>query len=621
MSTIAAIATAMSNSGIGIIRISGDKSIEIADKIFISGKKNNKKIYNEDISSVKKVSENEIINGVKRVNEENDISGVERLVEDENISSIKRVSEESNIIGVERLGEDEDISSIKRVNEENDISGVERLVEDENISSIKRVSEENDIIGVERLGEESNIIGVKILGKDEDINSIKRVSEEKNINSTQLVYNDQFVKVIEDTKTNKKEKKLKNVKSHTIHYGNIVDNGNIIDEVLISVMKGPNSYTAEDIVEINCHGGVLVMTKILDLVIKNGAVPAEPGEFTKRAFLNGKIDLSQAEAVVDIINARSEYALSNSVNQITGHLSEKIRRLRETIIYQIALIESALDDPEHSSLDNYPNQLKSIIEPILEDLDNILKLSEMGSLLSEGIKTVILGKPNVGKSSLMNVLLGEERAIVTDVAGTTRDAISEMINFNGINLNIIDTAGIRDTKDIVEKIGIEKAKKFADEAALILYVVDSSKEIDENDKEIIEVIKNKNAIIILNKIDLESIIDEDLIEKITCKKAISVSLKEYKGLNELEKAIKDMFFQGKLEGNNEIYLTNIRQKEALKKAVESLNMVMDSIENEMPEDFYSIDLMEVYEQLGFIIGEKVEEDLVNQIFSKFCMGK
>jgi tRNA modification GTPase TrmE len=533
MSTIAAIATAMSNSGIGIIRISGDKSIEIADKIFISGKKNNKNI--------------------------DKMSGIKREDKDENLNNVKRVSE------------------------------------DENLNNVKRASE------------------------DENINSVKKSNEDQNINDASLKYDNQYIKVIENT--NKKEKKLKNVKSHTIHYGNIVDDGSIIDEVLISVMKGPNSYTAEDIVEINCHGGVLVMTKILDLVIKNGARPAEPGEFTKRAFLNGKIDLSQAEAVVDIINARSEYALSNSVNQITGHLSEKIKRLRETIIYQIALIESALDDPEHSSLDNYPNQLKNIIEPILDDLNNILKLSEMGNLLSEGIKTVILGKPNVGKSSLMNVLLGEERAIVTDVAGTTRDAISEIIDFNGITLNIIDTAGIRDTEDIVEKIGIEKAKKFADEAALILYIVDASKEIDENDKKIIELIKNKNVIIILNKIDLESIIDENLIEKITCKKAISVSLKEYKGLNELEKAIKDMFFQGKLEGNSEIYLTNIRQKEALKRAVKSLNMVMDSIENEMPEDFYSIDLMEVYEQLGFIIGEKVEEDLVNQIFSKFCMGK
>lgn len=422
------------------------------------------------------------------------------------------------------------------------------------------------------------------------------------------------------------KKKLSQEESHTVHYGYICDGEKIIDEVMVVIMRAPRSYTTEDTIEIDCHGGTLVMKRILETVIKYGARPAEPGEFTKRAFLNGRIDLSQAESVIDVINAKNDFALESSISQLQGKVKEKIKEIRGKVIHEIAFIESALDDPEHFSIDGYGEKLSRIIEGISKEIEILLASSENGELLKEGINTVIIGKPNAGKSSLMNVLLGRERAIVTDIAGTTRDALEEQINLNGITLNIVDTAGIRDTEDIVEKIGVDKAKEYLKSANLIIYVVDSSTELDQNDEEIISMLSDKKAIILLNKSDLSQVTSQEVVEKVLEEKnmekpVISISAKEQTGIDKLENTIKEMFFQGELSFNDEIYITNVRQKAALQSAMKSFQLVQQSIENEMPEDFYSIDLMSAYEELGSIIGEAVGEDLVNEIFSKFCMGK
>lgn len=422
-------------------------------------------------------------------------------------------------------------------------------------------------------------------------------------------------------KSKKKDKKLSEVASHTAHYGYIVDQEQTIDEVMVLIMKGPNSYTREDVVEIDCHGGVIVTKKILETVIKYGARAAEPGEFTKRAFLNGRIDLSQAEAVMDVINAKNDFALKSSVNQLKGNVLSKISSIRDLIIRDIAFIEAALDDPEHMTMDGFSEELSARTEENLKELDYLLRSSDNGRILKEGIKTVIIGKPNAGKSSLLNVLVGEDRAIVTEIAGTTRDTLEESININGIYLNIIDTAGIRDTEDVVEKIGVEKARKFAKEADLVIYVVDGSTKLDQNDIEIIEMIKDKKAIILLNKMDLKSVVDIDEITSIAERPVIAISAKEQTGLNEFEECLKDMFFHGEITFNDEIYITNVRHKTAIMDGIDSLKMVRESIQNGMPEDFYSIDLMNAYEVLGTIIGESVGEDLVNMIFSEFCMGK
>ena len=417
------------------------------------------------------------------------------------------------------------------------------------------------------------------------------------------------------------KKKLQDVPSHSIHYGFICDGDEVIDEVLVMVMDGPRSYTGEDTVEIDCHGGVLAMRKILDTVIKNGARPADPGEFTKRAFLNGRIDLSQAEAVIDVINAKNEYALKSSVSQLRGNIQKAIKEIREDLIYQIAYIESALDDPEHISIDGYGENLYKEVKKQEERIDRLLLSVKDGKLVKEGIKTVIVGKPNAGKSSLLNTLLGEERAIVTDIAGTTRDILEETILLHGISLRIIDTAGIRETQDVVEKIGVEKAIDSAKDADLVLFVVDSSVPLDENDREIMELLKDKKTIVLLNKADLEQAVDEDDLKNTAGHPVISVSAKEEQGIDLLEDKIKELFFQGGLEFNDEIYITNARHKAALEEARKSLEMVENSIDMQMPEDFFSIDLMNAYEALGRIIGESVGEDLVNEIFSKFCTGK
>lgn len=422
-------------------------------------------------------------------------------------------------------------------------------------------------------------------------------------------------------KSKNPKKSLQNVPSHTVHYGMIQDGNDILDEVLVAVMRGPHSYTAEDTVEIDCHGGVLMMKKILETVIKYGARPAEPGEFTKRAFLNGRIDLSQAEAVMDVIQAKNDYAIKSSVSQLKGSVSRKVRSLREEILYQIAFIESALDDPEHISLDGYKETLLIKLKPMIEDVDCLVKSADNGKIVSEGIRTVILGKPNAGKSSLMNVLLGEERAIVTEIAGTTRDTLEEQIRLHGISLRVVDTAGIRETEDVVEQIGVARARKMADEADLIIYVADGSRPLDENDQQIIELIRNRKAIVLMNKTDLRLEISEKELEEKTGLPVIGISAKEETGIDALEKAIEEMFYGGKLDFNDEVMITNIRHKTALADTLSSLKMVEQSIYDGMPEDFLTIDLMDAYEQLGKIIGESVEDDLVNEIFSKFCMGK
>lgn len=419
----------------------------------------------------------------------------------------------------------------------------------------------------------------------------------------------------------KSKKKLVNCPSHTIHYGFVKNSNSTLDEVMVTLMKAPKSYTREDTVEINCHGGILVIQRILDLIFQKDVRPAEPGEFTKRAFLNGRIDLAQAESVMDVINAQNDFALQASVSQLTGSVSDIVKKLRGDILHEIAFIESAIDDPEHYELIDYGEQLLSKTNSILEEINELLINSENGSIIKEGIHTVIVGKPNSGKSSLLNVLSGKERAIVTDIAGTTRDAVEEQIRLNHMSLRVIDTAGIRSTEDIVEKIGVEKAKEHVEKSELAIYVIDASVPLDKDDVKIIEMIKNRNALVLLNKTDLDAVITKEEIQKLLDKTVISVSAKYGKGIDKLKHAIEEMFFYGKIDRNDQVYITNARHKTALEQAQRSLLLVKQSIEANLPEDFYSIDLMDAYEALGRVIGEAVEDDLVNEIFNKFCMGK
>ncbi len=426
---------------------------------------------------------------------------------------------------------------------------------------------------------------------------------------------------------------LSKAATHTIHYGHIVDGQETIDEVLVMLMRAPRTFTGEDTVEINCHGGTYVVKRVLETVIKNGASPAEPGEFTKRAFLNGKMDLSQAEAVIDVINSKSEYALQSSIHQLKGNVKKKIKTIRESILYHTAFIETALDDPEHIDLTGYADQLRSIVVELSKELERLIQSSDSGRIIKEGIQTVIIGKPNAGKSSLLNVLAGKERAIVTDIEGTTRDVLEEQICLKGLTLNMIDTAGIRQTDDIIEKIGVDKAKEYVDKSDLILYVVDSSRVLDDNDKEIMELLVGRKAIILLNKSDLQTATTKECLrealqkvpgiqkEEVYNLPMIDISAKEEHGLDVLEDTLQEMFLHGEVSFNDEIYITNVRHKSALVEANSSLKKVIDSIDMQMPEDFFSIDLLDAYEALGSITGETIGEDLVNEIFSKFCMGK
>ena len=436
------------------------------------------------------------------------------------------------------------------------------------------------------------------------------------------VSGDEAIEVVDKIfRTANKNKKLANVESHTVHYGHIMDGDKTLDQVLVIVMKNPHSYTGEDTVEIDCHGGMLILKKVLDLVLKNGARTAEPGEFTKRAFLNGRIDLSQAEAVMDLINSKNDFALNSSIEQLKGGVSDAIKDIRKDIIYHIAFIESALDDPEHISLDGYDEEITKMLNENINKISKLVNSFDNGRIMKEGIKTVILGKPNAGKSSLLNLMLGEDRAIVTDIEGTTRDTLEENINFNGLSLKIIDTAGIRDTEDLVERIGVNKAKEIAKEGDLIIYVVDGSRELDDNDREIIKLINDKQAIILVNKSDMDTVINIDELKKDSNRDVILFSAKNGEGMEQLEEEIRNMFYSGKVTYNDQVYITNARHKEALENALESLKQVKNSVDAGMPEDFYSIDLMDAYTDLGLIIGESVEDDLVNEIFSKFCMGK
>lgn len=432
---------------------------------------------------------------------------------------------------------------------------------------------------------------------------------------------------------------LSEAESHTIHYGFIKDEGEMIDQVLVSVMRSPRTFTGEDTVEINCHGGIFVVKKVLEIVLKSGARLAEPGEFTKRAFFNGRMDLSQAEAVIDVINSQNEYALKSSVGQLRGSIKNAVNKIREKIIYHTAFIESALDDPEHISIEGYGEKLDLVLTEVIQEMDKLIRSYDSGRIIKEGIQTVILGKPNVGKSSLLNILSGRERAIVTDIEGTTRDILEEQVQIHGLNLNVIDTAGIRDTSDRIEKIGVDKAKEYADLADLIIYVVDASRELDENDIHIAELIYGKRCIILLNKSDLSTVISKEdvknflrnvffdvekkdyvyyMVEQIPL---IDISVKMEQGIQKFGSVLQKMFFEGTISSNEEIHITNLRQKEALTSAYASLKRVQESIRDQMPEDFYSIDLMDAYETLGSITGETIGEDLVNEIFSKFCMGK
>ena len=420
----------------------------------------------------------------------------------------------------------------------------------------------------------------------------------------------------------KGKKKISETESHRILYGHIADAGETVDEVLVMVMRAPHTFTGEDTVEINCHGGTFVVKRVLETVLKNGARAAGPGEFTKRSFLNGKLDLSQAEAVIDVINSENEYALQSSISQLKGSVKNKISDIRNKIIYHTAFIETALDDPEHISVEGYGDTLKKVSKEIILELKKLIYSSENGKVICEGINTVIVGKPNAGKSSLLNVLAGQERAIVTDIEGTTRDILEEHIRLGDLSLKVIDTAGIRQTEDVIEKIGVDRAKEYAQKADLIIYVVDASRELDENDEKILELIFEKRAVVLLNKSDLNTVVTEDIIrEKIKNVPVISISAKEEQGIRELEETVKALFLEGDLSFNNQIFITNARQKNALIDAKTSMEKVINSIDEGMPEDFYSIDLMDAYDALGSITGESVGEDLINEIFSKFCMGK
>ena len=415
---------------------------------------------------------------------------------------------------------------------------------------------------------------------------------------------------------------LQQQKSDSIHYGFIIDGNNeVVDEVMVSVMKAPATYTREDVVEINCHGGNYILQRVMQLLLEKGAFLAEPGEFTKRAFLNGRIDLSQAEAVMKMISSKNEFALQSAVKQLEGSVSKYIQQIREQILYEMGRIESALDDPEHYDLTGYSDELFDKTEQQIVSLQRLLDRFENGRMKSEGINTVIVGKPNAGKSSLMNILLDEDRAIVTDIAGTTRDALQESVRLGGLMLNLIDTAGIHNTEDTVEKIGVDRAKQYIEQADFILFVVDGSEEWSDEDEQILPLIAQKKGIILLNKADLKAKVSELFLKDKLSWDTIAFSNETKQGLQQLEQYITDKFERGDLQFNDQICLTSIRHKNAVMQAVNALHRVEQSIKDGMPEDFFTIDLMEAYQQLGLINGDTATEDLVNKIFEEFCMGK
>lgn len=410
--------------------------------------------------------------------------------------------------------------------------------------------------------------------------------------------------------------------SHTIHYGVIVDyKQTVLDEVMVLLMKAPRSYTCEDVVEIDCHGGPLIVRKILQLLLQQGGRLAEPGEFTKRAFLNGRIDLSQAEAVMKMISSKNDFALDSALRQLEGKVSGYIEKIRQRILHDMGYIEAALDDPEHYDLEGYREELLAHTEEEMSELKSLLARFDDGRMKSEGIKTVIVGKPNAGKSSLMNLLLNEDRAIVTDIAGTTRDILEEQVYLGDIVLKLVDTAGIHETEDFVEGIGVQKAVDYMNKADFILYVADASRPLEDSDRKIISLLDKKKGLILLNKSDLEEELDVEKICQATGWAGIPFCSKTGEGLNELEDYLKNSFLLGEITYNDQIYLTNIRHRDAVQQAVGSLMQLKETIESGMPEDLFMVDMMDAYRGLGLINGETASEDLVNKIFSEFCMGK
>ena len=410
--------------------------------------------------------------------------------------------------------------------------------------------------------------------------------------------------------------------NRSLVYGNIVDSDRVIDEVLIARMEGPNSYTAEDVVEINCHGGFISVKKILELVLKKGARLADPGEFTKRAFLNGRIDLSQAEAVIDIINAKTDQSHDIAQTQLEGALSQKVRSLRNMITEVLAQVEVAIDYPEEDIEFITYKELTDKTSQIQKEVVKMYETSDTGKILREGLKTAILGKPNVGKSSLMNWILGENRAIVTEIAGTTRDVIEEFVNIKGIPLKIVDTAGIRETDDIVEKIGVEKSRDHMKSSDLVLVVLDSSRELEEDDLEILDAISPQKTLVLINKIDLESRLDMDKVkEYIAEENIIHISAMENKGLESIHDKIEAMVYEGRVSNKGDVMITNTRHKDAIYKAMNSINDAIKGLEDHMSYDFIGVDLKDAWDSLGFINGDTVTEDLLDTIFKNFCIGK
>jgi len=460
------------------------------------------------------------------------------------------------------------------------------------------------------------------------------------------------------------ERYLSEQKANTVHHGYICRDREIIDEVLAVLLRAPHSYTGEDTVEIDCHGGTLITRRVLEQAVHCGARLAEPGEYSKRAFLNGRMDLSQAEAVMDVISAQNDRALHSAERQLEGSLSEEVHGIRQTLLHETARIEAALDDPEHMSLDGYAPVITEIIGKQRKKIKRLIDSAASGKYIREGVKTVITGKPNAGKSSLLNYMLGRDKAIVTDIAGTTRDILEETINMQGITLRLLDTAGIREADDTIEKIGVDRAAGQIKDADLVLYVVDSSVSLDDNDRKIIQLIRGKKVIVILNKSDLTNAVSEEELRAFLEKNAagdlspenlnnasadeyadtrdnsstdgytgawdntsteeipiVQMSSKYHTGMEDLEKQVEKMFFTGQIGQNDEVYITNERHRSALEEADRSLSLVQESIRNEMPEDFWSIDLMGACDALGKITGETAGEDLVNEIFASFCMGK
>lgn len=420
----------------------------------------------------------------------------------------------------------------------------------------------------------------------------------------------------------KNKQSIEEIKGYTIKYGNIVDNGEVIDEVLVSYFKAPKSYTMENMCEINSHGGNIIVKKILELCLKNGAELAEPGEFTKRAFLNGRIDLVQAESVIDIINAKSEKEVKTGIKQLEGLLSKEIAEIKQEIMDVMINIEVSIDYPEYDVEDVANAEITDMLDSVKKKLERLERSFDNGKVIKEGIKTAIIGKPNAGKSSLLNAILKEDRAIVTEYEGTTRDTIEEFVNINGISLKLIDTAGIRETKDEVEKIGIAKSRETANTADLIIAIFDASKEIDEEDLEVIDFIKNKKAIIILNKMDLKAKIDEnnENLKKLSGN-IIKMSALKNIGIDKLYEKITEMFNLNEINLDNENVITNVRQKNLITKAIENVKKAKETIEQKMPIDIVAIFIKDILEDLGKITGEVVTEDIIEEIFANFCLGK